>query len=112
VASQFQEHAGWLEAVKFFFGKKELTVEMDIAPIVELCTQKGVGLGIILFVTDELKGINQRLWLKGYNMRHLILSLFRAYEGRELVLRGQTIEVGMNGLFQTIAQDVLRRLLA
>lgn len=112
VASAFQEHAGFLRSIVSVFKEKRVSVEMDVAPLAELCMKRGVGLGTVLYVTDELKGAEARSSLKGYNMRQLILSLLRGYDSKTLSINGRPIEDELNDPFRETALNMLRQLLA
>ena len=114
MAATYQEHAGFFRKLQSLFSNPNVTVsiDMDLAPIAELCLQKDIKLGSILYTTDVLAGEEQRSERKGFYARQIILSLFRAWEGKKLLINNQDVEVLFNIEFRKIMNQVIKGLLS
>ncbi|GEM_PF-5313887 len=109
VAATYQEHSRFLEKLKDYFSKEnsEVTIDMDVGPIAEVCFEQNVGFGSILYVTDVVGGADQRQERKNFYMRQLLISFFRNYGGKDIKINEQEIELLLNPEFKKIVKLII-----
>ena len=96
VASTYQETKNYLtRALEVFNKESYASVDMDVAPLANLCLEKNASFGCILFNTDMLTpegGLSQDEHHKAFYMRQLMLSFLRAYDAKVLNINGHAVE--------------------
>ncbi|MBI2148082.1 hypothetical protein HYU23_00220 [Candidatus Woesearchaeota archaeon] len=113
MSATYQEHMGFLNKLKSLFSKpyELVSIDMDLAPLGELCLEKDVGLGVILYITDVLSGDLQEIDKKGYYVRQIMLSLFRNYNDKNLLINKKEIEDFFSVEFRKIMHQVIQDLI-
>jgi len=111
VSATYQEHESFLQRIfTVFKQRKEVSIDMDLAPLAKVCMDKNVGLGGIMYITDVLKGAEQRQERKGFYLRQMLLSFLRAYESKEFKINGRSVEETFNDQFQELMRSTINEI--